>query len=142
MRSILPLVVKAVVIIVIFLISIEALMAQDKDKNCVKQFLKAAASDTLTASDLSALITPDKKEKLDSILLTVKSLKKTMDDFFMELKYSDIEKVISEEPKIENYRVFGLQLVADKKLSFVVRNGYIYSLIYADLLENSSYICF
>lgn len=142
MRLFLTPVIKAVVIIVIFSTSTQHLIAQDKDINCVKHFLKAAASDTLTTSDLSALITPDKKEKLDSILLTVKSLKKTLDDFFMELKYSDIDKVISEEPKIEDYRVFGLQLVDDKKLSFVVRNGVIYSLIYADLLGNSSYICF
>ncbi|MGE8426259.1 MAG: hypothetical protein ACN6O7_00215 [Sphingobacterium sp.] len=142
MRLILTPVVKAVVIIVIFFTFTQHLMAQDKDINCVKHFLKAAASDTLTTSGLSALITPDKKEKLDSILLVVNSLKKTMDDFFMELKYSDIEKAITEEPKIEDYRIFGIQVVADKKLTFAVRNGYIYSLIYADLPDNSSYICF
>lgn len=142
MRSILTLVFKVVVLTTIFFSSIDNLMAQDKDINCVKLFLKAAASDTLTTSGLSPLITPDKSGKLDSIIVTINTLKTTIDDFFMELKHSDIDKVINEEPKIEDFRIFTLLLVSDKKLSFAVRNGRIYSLVYADLLENSSYICF
>lgn len=142
MRSILMPVFKVVVLTIIFFTSAGNLTAQDKDLNCVKLFLKAAASDTLTTSGLSPLITPDKSGKLDSIVVTINTLKTTIDDFFMELKHSDINKVINEDPKIEDFRIFTLLLLTDKKLSFAVRNGRIYSLIYADLLENTSYICF